>query len=210
MDEINVQLKNINFPNISQGGFYNSGISGFIYLGILQNFRIGGFGFGGSRSVSGEYPELFSPVDIMLNGPEQRETIYTLNGGGISLEYTLPFVKDIAISIGALVGRGSLKLELSKNFGSSQWNLFWQNAQYNFAMASTSSLTNTYWLVSPTINVEIPVYHMLCFRIGAGYNVTFGGKWTYDDSQDILIAPSNINGNSFFIHTGIFIGLFSF
>jgi hypothetical protein len=58
--------------------------------------------------------------------------------------------------------------------------------------------------------VEIPAYHMLCFRIGAGYNYTFGSKWTYDNNQDLLNVPSDINGSSFFIQTGIFIGLFSF
>lgn len=210
VDEINVQLKNINFPNLPKGGFYNSGVSGFIYLGILPNFRIGGYGFGGSRSVSGEYPELFLPVDIMPNGSERRETIYTLNGAGISFEYTLPFVKDIAISIGTSIGRGSLKLELSKNYGSLQWGSFWQNAQFNFPIASTSTLTNSYWMFSPTINVEIPAYHMLCFRIGAGYHLTFGSNWTYDNNQDVQNAPASINGNSFFVQTGIFIGLFSF
>lgn len=208
VDGINEQLKNINFPNIPKGGFYTSGVSGFIYLGILKNFRIGGFGFGGSRSTTGEYFTSVLLQNTTQIGQEQRETVYSLNGGGLSFEYTLPFIKDIAVSVGALIGRGSLSVELYRNHGSADWQNVWQDA---FSPAASSlSLINSYWLFSPTLNLEIPAYHMLCFRIGAGYHLTFGSKWTYDNNKDILNAPSDINGNSFFIQTGIFIGLFSF
>lgn len=208
VDGINLELKNIDFPQIPAGGFYTSGVSGFIYLGILKNFRIGGFGFGGSRSTSGEYYIATAPQNNLGAYLEQREVIYSLSGGGLSFEYTLPFVKDIAVSVGTLIGRGNLSIELYKSYGNLNWSSYWQNTySSNF---STSSLKNTYWLFSPMLNVEIPVYHMLCFRIGGGYHFTFGSKWTYDNNKDVLNAPSDINGHSFFIQTGIFVGLFSF
>jgi hypothetical protein len=205
VDGINAQLKNIDFPGLPSGGFYSSGVSGFIYLGALKNFRIGGFGFGSSKSNTGEYYYSNSNGE---SGMEQRETNYSLTGGGLSLEYTLPFVKDIAVSVGTLLGRGSLSIGMYRNNGSAGWQAVWRGLY----SSSTSSLTmkNSYWLFSPTLNIEIPAYHMLCFRIGAGYQFTFGSNWTYDNDKDISNVPSNINGNSFFIQTGIFIGLFSF
>ena len=205
VDNINLQLKNIGFPEINKNGFYTSGVSGFLYLGILKNFRIGGFGFGGSRSVSGIY---YYPVlleNTSSTGEGMQETVYSLSGGGLSFEYTIPFVKDIAVSVGALLGRGSLSIQLYNNYGSNDW-------QHVLAYRSSTSLTlkNSYWLFSPVLNIEIPAYHMLCFRVGAGYHFTFEGKWTYNNNKDVLNAPSDINGNSFFVQTGIFIGLFSF
>jgi hypothetical protein len=210
VDGINTQLKAFGVPGIPKSGFFTSGGAGFLYLGILKNFRIGGFGFGGSRSSSADYFTDVLPDNTVETGAGQREAIYSLSGGGLSFEYTLPFVKDIAVSVGALIGRGSLSIELYKNYGNIDWKSFWQNAQSYYPDALSSSLKNTYWIFSPTLNVEIPAYHMLCFRVGAGYHFAFGNKWTYDNNQDILNAPSNINGNSFFIQTGIFVGLFSF
>jgi hypothetical protein len=208
VDGINAQLKNIDFPGLPSGGFYSSGVSGFIYLGALKNFRIGGFGFGGSRSNAGYYDNPVVNQNTTILGREQREAVYSLNGGGISIEYTLPYIRDIAVSIGTLLGRGSQTIELNRNFGSESWDRIWSEI-YGYNISSLK-LKNNYWLVTPTINVEIPAYHMLCFRIGAGYQFTFGGSWTYNNAKDISNVPSNINGNGFFIQTGIFIGLFSF
>jgi hypothetical protein len=209
VDGINTQLKTFGVPGIPKSGFFTSGGAGFIYLGIMKNFRIGGFGFGGSKSTSEDYP-LAAFLPTLETGTEQLEAVYSLSGGGLSFEYTLPFVKDIAVSVGALIGRGSLNIELYRNYGNVDWKSFWQIAQSYYPYALSSSLKNTYWIFSPTLNVEIPAYHMLCFRIGAGYHFAFGNNWTYDNNQNILNAPSNINGNSLFIQAGIFVGLFSF
>jgi hypothetical protein len=211
-DGINTDLKSFGVPGLPKSGFFTSGGAGFIYLGMLKNFRVGGFGFGGSRSTSAnQNMSIIYLENSMGNGPEQLQAIYSLSGGGLSFEYTLPFVKDIAVSVGALIGRGSLSINLYRNYGNYDWNSLWINAQiFQYPGVSSTSLKNTYWLFSPTLNVEIPAYHMLCFRIGAGYHFTFGSKWTYDNDKDIINAPSDINGNSFFIQTGIFLGLFSF
>ncbi|MGA7720027.1 MAG: hypothetical protein WCA84_02500 [Ignavibacteriaceae bacterium] len=210
VDGINAQFKIFGVPELPQNGLFTSGGAGFIYLGILENFRIGGFGFGGSKSSSANYFSNELSQSISESGTEQSEAVYSLSGGGLSFEYTLPFMKNIAMSLGVLAGRGSLSIELYRNYGNINWQSFWQNTQSGYQSASSSLLKDTYWIFSPTLNVEIPVYHMLCFRIGGGYNITFGDVWTYDNNQGILNAPSGINGNSFFIQTGIFVGLFSF
>jgi hypothetical protein len=72
------------------------------------------------------------------------------------------------------------------------------------------TLKNNFWLISPTINIDIPFYRFLCFRIGAGYNLTIGEKWKLDNDQSIANVPSDFNGRNFFIQSGILIGFFSF
>jgi hypothetical protein len=47
-------------------------------------------------------------------------------------------------------------------------------------------------------------------RLGVGYQLTFGDKWTADNDQPLQDVPSDLNGNAFFIQSGIFIGFFAF
>ncbi len=209
---INAELKNFGVPNLPSSGFYTSGGSGFIYLGIVPNLRIGGMGFGGSRSTaSAAIKNYAGPGNLAPDYvTEFREAIYSLSGGGLTVEYTLPIVKDFGISLGALIGRGSLNVQLYKNLGNTDWQNYWALSNSPSGTSQSSSLKNSYWIFTPTLNVDIPAYHLLCFHVGAGYQFTFGGSWTYDNGKDILNAPSHINGNSFYIQAGIFIGLFSF
>ena len=97
---VNVELKSIGMPELSTSGFYSSGGAGFIYLGFIKFLRVGGMGYGGSVTSS-------QTVDGF-----NREVIYSLGGGGITIEYTLPIIKDIALSVGAIIGAGTLKIQL--------------------------------------------------------------------------------------------------
>lgn len=179
---------------------------------MIKNFRIGGIGFGGARSSSSTIiknnatPE--SPVPDYVS--EYREAVYSLSGGGLTLEYTVPFIKNIGVSVGAIIGRGSLNIQLYKNLGSYDWQYFWAQADNSSSSTFSSTLKNNFWIFTPTLNVDIPAFHLLLFRLGAGYQFTFGDAWTYDNGKDIFNVPSNISGNCFFIQTGIFVGIFSF
>ncbi len=209
---VNNQLKGFGVPDFQKTGFFTSGISGFIYLGILKNFRIGGSGFSGSVSSSGNLNEILTGVDgasdkiIRMN----TEAVFSLSGGGVTIEYTLPFVRNFGISVGALIGRGSLGIELYKNAGVMNWQNYWSNADNHSPSNFSGTLKDDYWIFTPMLNVDIPAFHLLCFRIGGGYQITFGDKWTYDNDQDLTGAPSSVNGNSFYVQAGVLIGIFSF
>ncbi len=194
---INTQIKTFGVPALSNGGFYVSGGSGFIYLGIVNNLRIGGMGFGGTTSRSS------------ASGGINKEVDYSLSGGGLTVEYTLPFINAVAVSPGVILGRGSLEISVYKNSGTLPWNKLWTDAAGN-SDDFYATVANKYWIVTPTLNVDIPAYRMLAFRIGIGYQFTLGSKWTYDNGQDLTGVPSDISGKAFFIQTGIFVGLFSF
>ena len=211
VNSLNSYVKAFGVPEFSKSGLFVSGGSGFIYLGVVKNLRIGGMGFGGSRSsVTNEKVDIStmeSPAPLYVT--EHREAVYSLSGGGLTVEYTLPYFSNVAVSVGAILGRGSLEVQLYKNYGSSSWNKLWTDAGNNAASANIN-MVNKFWIVTPTLNVDIPAYRMLAFRIGMGYQFTLGDKWTYNNGQQLSGVPSNINGGAFFIQTGIFVGLFSF
>lgn len=198
MDVLNTELKNFGAGELSTSGFYVSGGAGFVYLPfVVPNLRIGGMGFGGSTSES-----------TVINGIS-KEVKYSLSGGGLTVEYTLPFVRDLGISVGAIIGVGSLEIELNKNSGSFNWGV--SLSELNTSSTDVSRrFTNSYWIFSPTLNIDVSVYRFVAFRLGAGYQFTFGNDWEADNGQSLSGVPSDINGKSFFIQSGIFIGFFSF
>ncbi|HKI77531.1 MAG TPA: hypothetical protein VKA26_03205 [Ignavibacteriaceae bacterium] len=198
LDKINVQLQGFNVPALSTKGFYTSGGAGFIYLGFIPQLRVGGMGFGGSTSSSAN-----------VNG-EIREAIYSLGGGALTVEYTLPFFRDFGISIGASIGRGNLKIEVYKNSGAFDWNNVWTEISNSSTSNYSRTIENNYWIITPTLNVDIPFQRFVTFRIGAGYQFTFGDKWAAENDQPINNVPPDLTGKSFFIQSGVFIGFFSY
>ena len=195
VDELNNQLLNFGSGQLSKSGFYTSGGAGFIYIGFVPNLRIGGLGFGGSTSESA--------VSQGIN----REAIYQISGGGLTVEYTLPFIKDIAVSVGTIVGGGSIQIDLYQNSGNFNWQNLWTET-------STSNisrrLNNDFFFLSPTLNVDIPFYRFISLRIGGGYQFAFGKNWTIENDKELTGVPTKLNGNAFFLQTGVFIGFFSY
>jgi len=200
IDPINTQLSANGMSELSSSGFYSSGIAGFLYVGFVKNLRVGGMGYGGSISTSQNIEDV------------NREVVYSLGGGGITFEYTLPFIKDIGVSIGAAIGSGSLELDIYRSSGDFTWEGTWGEFSN---LDSTSgnfnrNLKNSYWMITPTINLDYPIYRFVSLRLGVGYQLTFADEWTADNDQPVANVPSDLNSNSFFIQSGIFIGFFSF
>lgn len=198
VDEINNQLKSIGIPEFSNSGLYTSGGAGFIYIGFVKYLRIGGMGYGGSMSKS-----------LTLDGIN-KEAVYSIGGGGLTVEYTLPFIKDVGLSIGAQFGGGSMTIELYSNPGSRDWSTIWGDIEQLHSSTKYKKISNSYWMISPTLNFEVPVYRFIVFRLGVGYQLTVGNDWTYDNDQPLNNVPSGLNANSLFIQSGLFIGFFSF
>jgi len=200
LDELNNQLIGFGSGQLSKSGFYTSGGTGFVYIGFVPNLRIGGVGFGGSTSESG-----------LSNGFE-HEAAYHISGGGFTVEYTLPFIKNVAVSVGTIIGGGSIQIELYRNAGGFDWQDLWSEIS-NTSQASPNisrRLSNDFFLLSPMLNIDIPFYRFISFRLGGGYQLAFGKDWKVENEQRLSNVPSKLNGNSFFIQTGIFFGFFSF
>jgi len=205
VNDLNNMLSLANMPKVSSSGIFTTGGCGFIYIGFVPGLRIGGMGYGGSSSHKSNI--------LQSNINYNEETIYSIGGGGLTIEYTIPFIKSFGVSVGTIIGGGGISIELYKNNGNYSWN----GILNEFAGVQSSSnnnlhrtFINNYWLIVPTINVDIPFYRFLCFRVGAGYNFTLDEKWKLDNGVDITGIPSTFNGRNFFIQSGIFIGFFSF
>ncbi len=190
------------FPKLSTKAIFTTGGGGFFYIGLVKFLRIGGSGFGGSTS------ELVQSSSDNF----RREVRYSIGGGSLTIEYTLPFIRSFGISIGTAIGGGSISMEIYKNKGGFSWNDL--TGEFGDPQTQTGNVSRTisgsYWSVSPMINFDIPLYRFVSLRAGAGYQLSLGESWTVENDQTLKDVPSDLNGNSFFIQTGIFLGFFAF
>ena len=198
IDPVNKELKNISIPELRTSGLYSSGGAGFIYIGFIKYLRVGGMGFGGSLSTTQNV------------GGTNREVVYSLGGGGLTIEYTLPIVKDIGLSVGATIGTGTLKIELYSSNEDFSWDGTWENFNSGNNNSFSRTLENGFWMFTPTVNLDIPLNRFMIIRFGTGYQISVFEDWTADNNQEIKNVPSNLTANSFFIQSGLFVGFFSF
>jgi hypothetical protein len=198
VDPINLKLKDVGIPELSTSGMLTTGGAGFIYIGFVKNLRVGGLGFSGSVSETST-----------LNNVN-REVVYSIGGGGITVEYTLPFIKNIGVSVGATLAAGSMTLELYRNDGNFGWENVWNEIETGQTNNVSRRLENNFWIFSPTINAEIPFYRFLAFRIGLGYQLSLGNSWETENGQSISGIPSDLKSDGFFIQAGILAGFFAF
>ncbi len=199
-DGFNNQIKTLGLDEFSNSGFFATGGAGHVSLPFLRNFRVGGMGIGGSTKVSKE-----------ING-RNYEAKYSSGFGGFTAEYTFPFVSKVAISAGVILGGGNRTLELYNNNNEFSWDEIWQNIPDVDQQEKNiyKKLTNSFFSVTPTLHLDIPYKRFFAFRIGAGYQIAVNENWKADNGQKISNVPSNLNNNSFFIQTGIFIGFFNY
>lgn len=191
---VNNYLKSFGVPALTNSGFYAGGFSGFVYLTMVNNLRVGGLLFDGSTRES------------ISAGTTEKNIIYSVDGGGLTVEYSLP-VKGMALSVGLLIGKAQMNIELLKNNTNIDWN---DIIKFDNQSVENIKLTNNYYILSPTVNLDIPAARFISFRIGAGYQFNLGDEWKLNNISKINNVPDDITGKAFFIQTGIYIGLFAF
>lgn len=196
-DEVNKMLPALGLAEIPDNGFFALGGSGYLYIMFVKNLRIGGYGFSGSTESSG------------VVGMMHKSVQYSVSGGGITVEYTMPFIRGVAVSAGAMLGMGNIELNLYNN--STVYNYGDQWVQLGPSQQNTArEMTNTFYTVSPTVNVDIPLTRFIAFRAGAGYQITFGDEWTVANGRELNGVPDDLSSGMFFVQTGLYIGLFAF
>lgn len=199
LDELNTQLAGFGSGELDKSGFYAGGGVGFAYIPFIPYVRVGGLGFGGSTSASG-----------VVNG-EKREVEYSNTFGGFTVEYTLPFVRSVAISAGLILGGGESKIEFSRTSGTYDWNNLWTEINSGAGTTSYSRrVQSQYFLVSPTLNIDIPVYRLFSIRLGGGYAMALGGEWKADGDVEVFNVPDKLKGSGAFINAGLLFGFFAY
>ncbi len=200
-DDINSQLPAFGINEKLSGGLLTWGGSGYVYLMIVDDLRIGGMGFGGSQSV------------FSNSSGFNREVKYSLGGGAFTIEYTLPFIKKIGVSIGGMIGGGKLEIDLYQNNDDFAWQETWNefnNPDPAVSQNISRRIENNYITLTPTINIDVPLTRFFAIRIGSGYQFTMSESWTIENDKTLNDVPSSLNGDAFYIQTGIYLGFFSY
>lgn len=200
MDDINKMLPAAGIENFSNSGFVGFGGSGYVYLMIVDNLRIGGIGLSGTTSRTGTKDGF------------NREVEYSIGLGGVTVEYTLPFIEKIGVSVGGIIGVGSSTIDIYQSKGDFSWTEIWKEVTDPAQKTQNISrkMKNTFFTITPTLNVDIPVSRFASFRIGGGYIFALGENWSGDNSIALNGVPSSLKGSTFFIQTGIFVGFISY
>jgi len=200
LDDLNKMIPGAGVESFSNSGFVGFGGSGYVYLMVIDNLRIGGIGFSGTTSRTG------------VKDGFNKEVDYSIGLGGVTLEYTLPFLETIGVSVGGIIGVGSSSISMYQNKGDMNWADIWKEVTDPAQKTQNISrkITNTFFTFAPTVNVDVPISRFASFRIGGGYIFSFGENWKGDNSITVNGVPASLKGSTFFIQTGIFIGFISY
>lgn len=200
LDDLNKMLPDTGVESFSNSGFMGFGGSGYIYLMVLDNLRIGGIGISGSVSHTGSKDGF------------NKEVGYSIGLGGVTVEYTLPFIEGVGVSVGSIIGVGSSTITYYQNKGDFNWNNLWNEISDPTVTTRNISrkLRNTFFTIVPTLNVDIPLSRFASFRLGGGYIFALGENWKGDNEIAVSGVPSSLKGSTFFFQTGIFVGFISY
>ncbi len=192
LDGLNAEMRNSGMPEFASG-LFTYGASGYVYVLFVPNLRLGGTGYGGSMSVNSG----------------NKSARVALSGGGLTVEYSLPQIKFVAFSLGAIIGGGKLSLDLYETNGSQSWDGVW-NEFNTTAENKHANISSAYFLFAPVANVEIMLNRFAALRIGAGWQFAIGESWEIYDGETLSGVPSDFGASGFFFSAGILVGLFVF
>jgi len=196
---LNDQLKKFGTWELAESGYFSSGGAGFLYIGFIPGVRVGGIGFSGSTK------------EARKSGGFEREAKLTSSFGGVSIEYTLPFIRKAGVSIGVILGGGNTVIEMYRYKDSYSWDQLWNEISDSVSSPNFGrKLSNDYFVVAPTLNIDIPMYRLAAFRIGAAYAIHVGDNWQLENGKDVYNVPSGTAKSQLYINAGIFIGFFSY
>jgi hypothetical protein len=186
---------------LSTNGMVLWGGAGAAYIMIVPNLRVGGMGLGGGITSS-----------IIDAAGIRRDADLHISYGGVTVEYVIPVVERLDIALGTMIGHGGVDLTLRKSNGGTDT---WTNEQNQFGQGLTGPsntmsrvLNGSFWVLTPSLNVEYAVLGWMAIRVGGSYSVTFSPGWRVDGTYDLLNVPGTVNGKGFMINTGLLVGIF--
>ncbi len=190
---------------LKESGVFLFGGGGAVYIGVVNNFRVGGIGMSGSISSSS--------VDML---GVRRDAELNVGFGGVTLEYVIPVVQRLDIAIGTMLGWGGVDLTLRQDAGGNlTWNDEWGNfgnGNYNDSTGQIKNisrkLSGSYFVWVPSLNVEYAILGWLAVRFGASYVGMSAPSWTVDDQYDLVGTPSSVSGKGWMVNGAILVGTF--
>jgi len=196
---INDFLESAGGAPLKDNGVFLWGGGGAAYIMLLPNFRVGGVGMSGSiKSTS------LDPFGL------RRDAQLRVGFGGVTLEYVVPVVDRLDVALGTMLGGGGIDLILRRDIGGvNQWEREKQILRLGSPLLNLRrTLSGSYFVWIPSVNVEYAILGWLGVRLGASYVGMSAPSWTIDDDHELLGVPSNITGKGFMINGGLFVGTF--
>jgi hypothetical protein len=199
VNDLNTELTNAGFPEVSKNGYFTLGGGGFIDLPVKSSFiRIGGMGTGFNTNV-----------EKKINDSLTKAVNYAFGMGGFSVEY-VKYFGNFDISIGALFTTGTLKLDLYQ-YGVDAGNY---NSVFNEFSNNSSSQNITinykvrFYGAQPQIGLGLLLKKFIYLRLNAGYYTAAMGTWKVDNNVEVPNFPTGVKPTGFNINLGLNFGLF--
>ena len=145
----------------------------------------------------------------------RRDAELSVGFGGVTLEYVVPVVERLDVSVGTMLGAGGIDIVLRQDAGGAKtWGDEWRQFETgNYSTASQvnhikQTLSGAFFVWVPSINIEYALLGWVGVRLGASYVGMSAPSWTIDDNYELLGVPSKVNGQGFMINAGLFVGTF--
>lgn len=198
--ELNLQLKNAGFPEMSENGFFTLGGGGFFDLPSGDNFiRIGGLGSGFTSKQS-----------LQANDTLKKDVNYSMSLGGISLEYIIPVSSVFDLTFGTQITTGTLKLELYQ-YGNDlgNYSAIFGELQSNGSSNNLARIFRSrFYTVQPQIGIGIMLRKFMYLKIDCGYQVGAQNTWRVDNDIKVNDFPKGIEAKGLVVNLGLNFGLF--
>lgn len=198
IDDLNIELKKIGFPEISTSGQFVVGGGGYIDVPVVKGLKIGGLGLGYSTDLTSELNNTVNAVSLK----------YRM--GGISVEYVRRVSKKFDYSLGSILGIGSLGFKISKYPKDYQnWNLGnFGTDSVGYSNVLNKDYSKTLYIFQPQLGFGYQATNFLYFKLNAGYVFSLSGDWKIDEILEVSSVPSGIKADGFTFSLGINVGLF--
>lgn len=197
--DLNSEMKKIGIPEFPTGGFFSTGIGGFIDIPVIKGLRIGGTGYGYSydRSV----PTINSTTKIVQ---------YSYSGGGITIEYAKKISDSFDYTLGAVLGLGSLSLNISQFSNDLRnWNIIQISPDsVSSSKYTTSKFKTKVYSLTPQAGIGFQAASFLYFKLNGGYMLSAQSTWKLEDELEVSNVPSGIKADGFMFNFGVYVGLF--
>lgn len=200
LDRLNETIVAAGGEAFDNGRLMLHGGQGYAYLLIVKNLRIGGTGMSGSRSTS----------RLELATGMRRDVELHVGYGGVTLEYTLPVVPRLDVTLGTVMGGGGMDITIRRDRGTEKnWGDIWgEIGGSSDAVEFSRKLEGSFFAIQPSVTLELAILRWFGVRAGVGYLGMAGGSWKLDGAYDLLGVPDEISAKGWMINTGIYFGTF--
>lgn len=201
-DEINKVLKSSGLPEIPKSDpMYLAGGEGYGYIMFLRNVRMGGRGMSGTISSASYDPTTNT----------KKSVDYRVSYGGFLIDYVMPVGDRLDVSVGLVLGGGSVDITMNRDNGSfKQWNNIWTEFGRNDTTRNTTQhLNGSFFALQPHASIEYALLRWFQIRVGVTYPYMTNATWKLENEKEILNVPDKLKPDGPVITAGIMFGFFN-